>query len=306
MRYKIAEKDDGKSVKTVIGEWIHPSSKMLKSLKYRPNGIMLNGRQVTVRATVRTGDCLELLTEDTDSGNLPEPVDLPIEILYEDGDIVVPSKLGNMPTHPSHDHRTDTVANALAYRYKGENSPFVFRPINRLDRETSGLLLVARSKLSAGRLTVSMQSGQIHKTYLAVLYGSLPTAEGEIDLPLHRSAKSIIVREICSPDTPDAEPSLTKFRVLEERNGYSLVEAKPMTGRTHQLRVHFASQGCPILGDSLYGTADNRIGRQALHARSLTFPHPTTNEILTFTAPLPKDFSDLVCNLFPDWKEDFL
>ena len=159
MRYTVREEDGGKTVKTLIGELLHPSTRMLKTLKYREDGIRLCGARVTVRAVVHPGDVLELAMDDLPRKAGPEPVDLPVAILYEDADLVVPSKPGNMPTHPSHDHYRDTVANALAYRYREDGTPFVFRPINRLDRETSGLLLVARNKLAAGRLTVSMQAG---------------------------------------------------------------------------------------------------------------------------------------------------
>lgn len=302
MQYTVRQEDSGKTVKALITDLLHPSAKLLRSLKYRPDGILLCGRRVTVRAVVQAGDLLELALTDPPEALGPEPVALPLEILYEDADLVVPSKPGNMPTHPSHNHHRDTVANALAYRYRNAGSAYVFRPINRLDRETSGLLLVARNRLSAGRLTGSMQSGQIHKTYLAVLQGELTPDVGEINLPLHRSQASIIVREVCPPDAPDAEPSLTRYRVLERRAGYTLVEASPVTGRTHQLRVHFAAGGCPIVGDSLYGSSDKRIGRQALHARTLSFPHPASGERLTFTAPLPDDIKNLILSLFPDQK----
>lgn len=302
MRYTARPEDGGKTVKALIGELIRPSTKLLKALKYREDGILLSGKRVTVRAVVQAGDVLELALEnDPPAANAPEPVDLPIGILFEDADLVVPTKPGNMPTHPSHDHHRDTVANALAYRYRDAGA-YIFRPVNRLDRETSGLLLVARNRLAAGRLTAAMQSGEIHKTYLAVLRGELFSDAGEIALPLHRSRASIIVREICPPDAPDAEPALTRFRVLERRAGYTLAEASPVTGRTHQLRVHFASQGCPIVGDSLYGSPDARIGRQALHARTLSFPHPASGERLSLTAPLPADFAALVRTLFPDQK----
>lgn len=300
MRYTATSADDGKTVKELIAELLHPSAKLLKALKYRPDGILLSGCRVTVRATVHAGDVLTLAMDDASYTGGAEPVDLPIEILYEDDDLVVPAKPGNMPTHPSHDHYLDTVANALAYRYRNAGAPFVFRPINRLDRETSGLLLVARNRLAAGRLTESMQRGEIRKTYLAVLCGDTLPDRGGIDLPLHRSAASIIVREICSPDAPDADPSRTRYRVLARRGGYSLVEAVPLTGRTHQLRVHFASQGCPIVGDTLYGIADKRIGRQALHAHTLSFPHPVSGSRLSFTAPLPSDMACLIAELFPE------
>lgn len=298
MEFRITAADDGLQVGKFLKQRLSLSSKMVKYLKYRADGILVNGARVTVRYVLRTGDLLSLATCDSEAQPLLEPVDLKLPILYEDADIVVPNKPANMPTHPSHDHYRDTVANALAFYYRARGVPFVFRPVNRLDRDTSGLLLIARNKLAAGRLTASMQAGEICKIYLAVLRGDdLPPA-GRIEKPLHRTEKSIIVREVCSPDAPDAEPAATDYRVLAAAQGCTLVAARPLTGRTHQLRVHFASLGCPILADDLYGMPDDRISRQALHAFSLSFPHPTTEETMTLTAPPPKDFAALVESLF--------
>ena len=302
MDFQIAETDAGITVGAFLKLRLSLSSKMLKYLKYREDGILLNGERVTVRKVLRTGDLLVLATCDSSDQALLEPVDLDLPILFEDADLVVPNKPPRMPTHPSHDHYRDTVANALAFRYREMGVPFVFRPVNRLDRDTSGLLLIARNKLAAGRMTAAMQEGKIRKTYLAVLQGDSLPAAGRIEAPLHRTAQSIIVREVCSPNAPDAEPAATDYRVLARAGGCSLVAARPLTGRTHQLRVHFASLGHPILADDLYGTEDDRIGRQALHAYRLTFPHPTTGEELTLTAPLPADLSGLVDALFPQFE----
>ena len=301
MQYVITQEQDGMTVRSFLQLYLKPSSKMLKYLKYRPDGITVNGVHCTVRYVLRSGDVLCVAIQDSADSDRIKPVDLPIEILYEDDELVIPSKPADMPTHPSHDHYNDTVANALAYRYAKQNVPFVFRPINRLDRNTSGLLLIAKNKLSAGRLTRSLDEGEIKKRYLAVLDGELCTAEGVIDACLHRTAKSIIVREVCSPDVPDADRARTEYRVLAVANGHTLVEAKPITGRTHQLRVHFASIGHPITGDDLYGTPSSLIPRHALHAVQLTFPHPTTQQQMVVTAPLAQDFSCLTEQLFPNF-----
>jgi 23S rRNA pseudouridine1911/1915/1917 synthase len=228
-------------------------------------------------------------------------VDLPIQILYEDDDLVVPCKPANMPTHPSCDHHYDTVANALAFRYAATGTPFVFRPINRLDRNTSGLLLIAKNRQTAGKLSAEIKAGEIRKTYLAVLDGELLEEEGRIDACLHRTEKSIILREVCPPDAPDADRALTEYRVLAVGNGHTLVQARPITGRTHQLRVHFAHIGHPITGDDLYGSPSSVIDRHALHAHSLSFPHPKTQERMTLTAPLPADMKRLIEAFFPEY-----
>lgn len=302
MDFEISANEAGSTVGVFLKSRLSLSSKMMKYLKYRVDGILVNGERVTVQRVLREGDSLSIATCDSTDQPLLEPVDLHLPILYEDADLVVPNKPANMPTHPSHDHYRDTVANALAFRYRERGVPFVFRPVNRLDRDTSGLLLIARNKLAAGRMTAAMQAGKIKKTYLAVLRGDDLPQSGKIEKPLHRTEKSIIVREVCSPDAPDAEPAATEYRVLAKSGGCTLVAARPLTGRTHQLRVHFAFLGCPILSDDLYGTADDRIARQALHAYKLTFPHPTVEETLTLTAPLPADLAALVDSLFPGFE----
>ena len=299
--WQITSADNGKMLRDWIRDNIRLSGKMLKYLKYQNDGILVNGQRCTVRRVLQTGDTVTLALLDNDSSSELLPVDIPLHILYEDSELVVPSKPPQMPTHPSHNHHDDTLANALAYRYQQMGVPFVFRPINRLDRDTSGAVLVARNKFSAGLLSRSMQRGKIRKAYLAVLEGCLTQDEGIIDHPLHRTAESIIVREICSPDTPDAEAARTEFRVLARSGECTLVEAKPITGRTHQLRVHFASLGHPICGDALYGIQNRRIARQALHARYLSFPHPVTGDMLSLTAPIPDDLQKLIAEQFPDY-----
>lgn len=300
MQFQITDADDGLTVRAFLNERLAPSVKLLKYLKYRPDGILANGVRVTVRHVLRRGETLTLALSDGESPAALKPVALDLPILYEDDDLVIPNKPARMPTHPSHDHWDDTVANALAFRYREMGVPFVFRPINRLDRDTSGLLLIARNKLAAGRLTLAMQRGEIRKTYVAVLEGTGLPDEGRIERPLRRSAESIIVREVCSPGDEGATPAVTLYRVLARGGDCTLVEARPLTGRTHQLRVHFASLGHPIAGDDLYGFPNARCSRQALHARSLVFPHPSTGETMTFSAPFPPDLGRLIADLFPN------
>lgn len=276
------------------------SSKMIKYLKYRAGGITVDGNAVTVRHILRDGEVLSLALEDTESSETATPSDIPIEIVYEDEFIVVANKPPFMPTHPSHGHHDDTLANALAYYYSLKGKPFVFRPINRLDRNTSGLVIVAKNKIAAAKMTEYMKSHKIKKSYVALLKGKLcePTDTlivngeelGVIDKCLHRTAKSIIVREICSPDEPDADTAITYYKIIKQCEDCTVVEAFPQTGRTHQLRVHFASLGTPIIGDDLYGEADKYIDRHALHAFALEFPSPADeSKTIRLVAQLPSD-----------------
>lgn len=303
MQIRITREQDGLCVRDVLRHQLALSTKMLKYLKYRNDGISVNGVRCTVRYILREGDVLEITLEDRASSEAVDPVELPLDILYEDGDLVIPAKPAEMPTHPSHDHYRDTVANALAFRYASLGVPFVFRPINRLDRNTSGLLLVARNKHSAGILSEQLRRGEIQKTYLAVLDGILAKDVGVIDACLHRTRESIIVREVCSPDAPDADEARTEYRVLCRGEAHTLVEARPITGRTHQLRVHFASLGHPITGDDLYGVPSKQIKRHALHASALTFRHPTTKVEMHVCAPLPADLLQLIRVSLPNAEE---
>lgn len=300
MQLHISKEQNGITVLQLLKKELGFSTKLIKHLKFKEDGITVNGMRVTVRRILCEGDRVSLAFEDTDSAEI-EPVDLPIEILYEDSELVVPAKSAYMPTHPSHDHHYDTVANALAFRYANEKIPFVFRPINRLDRNTSGLLLIARNRVAAGRLSESMRNGEIQKSYLAILDGELKPSEGRIEACLHRTAESIIVREVCAPDAPDADWALTEYRVLAIANGHTLVEARPITGRTHQLRVHFAHVGCPITGDDLYGSPSPVIGRHALHAYTLSFLHPASGERIFLKAPIPDDMHTLIQRFFPSF-----
>ena len=301
MEIRISCEQDGLCVRQILKNELHLSVKMIKYLKYRPMGICVNGECVTVRRVLCTGDVLTLATEDSESSPALTPVDFPLEVVYEDADVVLPNKPADMPTHPSHDHYFDTVANALAFRYAQESRAFVFRPINRLDRNTSGILLIARNKRAAGNLTQAMQSGMIHKTYLAVIEGELQEGCGVIDACLHRTAESIIVREVCMPTVPDADRARTEYRVLAVGNGHSLVEVTPLTGRTHQIRVHFAYSGHPLVSDDLYGTPSPLIARHALHAYRLVFPHPVTGARMELCAPLAEDMRALIRDCFPSY-----
>ncbi len=292
----INEKQNGKSILEILRGELAFSSSSITFLKHREDGILLNGEHVTVRKTVATGDKLSLHYEDTEE-SLNEsllPVKLPLEIIYSDRDIMIVNKPPYMPTHPSHDHQCDTLANALAFHFKSRKTPFVFRAINRLDSQTSGLVMIARNKISAQRLSEDMRAGKIRKSYFAVLHGSLQPPEGRINAPIKRAEDSKMLRIVCE----DGAPSLTQYKTIVANEMYSAVYAAPITGRTHQLRVHFSSKGNRICGDTLYGYPCEYINRQALHAFRLEFPHPSSGEPMCIYAPLPDDMKALCQSVF--------
>ena len=289
----------GKTVLQVVKKHTSVSAAHLKKLKFMDTGITVDGERVTVRYLLKEGQRLSLATEDTEDGETAIPVELPLDIVYEDENCTVPSKPADMPTHQSHGHYGDTVANALTYRYSQMGLPFVFRPVNRLDRNTSGLLLIARDRISAATLTKYMQNGLIKKEYVAILRGAPPQDSGIIDTYMRRTEKSVIVREVCDA-CEGADRAITKYTVLHKSDTHSLVLATPITGRTHQLRVHFASLGCPIEGDDLYGQKSPLIDRHALHSYFLEFPAPESGDTVRVTAPMHKDMQYLANAVFGD------
>ncbi len=284
----------GMTVREFVLSELGLSRGLLTRLKSLERGILLNGERVTVRAVLHEGDTLLLETEDfdTDVNKRIEPVDIPIEILYEDDEVVAVNKGAAMPTHPSHNHHNDTLANALAWRYKQMGIPFVFRAVNRLDADTSGIVLVARNRMAAFKMSNELSSGNISKRYIAVLDGVLEHREGSITAPIRRKSDSIILRECCREGEGDY--ARTDYTLLCENGTFSAVEARPITGRTHQIRVHFAHIGLPLVGDYLYGK-EGQCGmkRHALHAYKLSFNRLSDGKRIELTADMPEDIKTL-------------
>ena len=297
MDYIIPPSSDGATVLQVLTRDIGVSRATLKHLKFKENGIMLGGVHVTVRKTVSCGDVLSIAIEDTQTPQKLTPSELELNIAFENDDLVIPDKPADMPTHQSFGHYGDTVANALAYRYSQMGLSFVFRPVNRLDRNTSGLLIIARSRLSAAFLSNAMKDGRIKKKYVAILTGVLPNDCGIIDTYMRRTAQSVIVREVCD-ENGGGDRAVTEYSVVCRSKTHTLVCATPITGRTHQLRVHFAHLGCPILGDDMYGTPSDMIDRHALHALTLSFIRPSDSQRMTLVSHLTCDMLSPIEKLF--------
>ena len=283
MLLKLTKAEDGLILRHFLKEVLGLSTHTVARLKTKENGILLNRERVTVRAVLREGDLLSLAVEDERSNEDVLPSPLPLKMLYEDEAIAVALKPTDMPTHPSHGHFDDTLANALAYRYR--NTPFIFRAITRLDRETSGAVLVARNAVSAHRLSSAMQEGEIEKAYFALVHGETPE-EGKITLPIRRMEGSVILRET----HPEGAYAETVYRTVAKGDNFSLVAVFPKTGRTHQIRLHFSSIGHPLAGDCLYGLEGDGFARTMLHAARLVFPHPSDGEPICVFAPLADDF----------------
>lgn len=292
MQFVAKKTDDGKLLRTFLRE-CGVSAALLSRLKRLERGILQNGLPVTVRAVLHEGDRVELAVEDTEESTHVVPRDLPVEILAKTEDFAVVNKPSNMPTHPSHGHFEDTLANALTYHFSTPQQPYRPRFVNRLDRNTTGVVLVANHALAAAVLSRAMAAGEIEKEYLALVHGTL-TSPVRIEGGIRRREESIIFREVCP--TGEGEYALTIAEPLAWNDLFTLMRLRPQTGRTHQLRVHMASIGHPLLGDDLYGRADG-FPRHALHAVSLCFPVPKTGERMRVFAPIPTDMMQKIKEL---------
>lgn len=267
-------------------------------LKKTQNGIMLNGVWAHINDRLKSGDILTInIIEETASENIPPSYisdeDFRKLVVYEDEDILLMNKPAGLPVHPSLGHYEDTLANYCAYHYEN----LIFRCVNRIDKDTSGLVLIAKNLLSSAMLSTQQSERNIHRTYLAIATGILDES-GTIDMPIARKEESIIERCI---DYEKGDSAVTHYKLLEtgEIDGqtFSLLQITLETGRTHQIRVHMKAIGHPLPGDFLYNPDTRHISRQALHSYQLEFTHPITRKLMQFTAQLPQDFYFIKWNI---------
>ena len=256
-----------------------PDQGLMRSMKMQDNGIILNGCRAFTNVVVRVGDVLDLILEQEDecSENIV-PTKGEVDIVYEDDDLLVINKAAGVPVHPSQGHFTDTLANYLTYYYQSQNKSFVFRPVNRLDKGTSGLMCVAKNAFTHTRLIEFMKNGQLKRSYIATVCGEVLSKSGTIDAPIARKDGSTIERHVSS----DGVRAVTHYQVLSYDGQNSKLKIVLETGRTHQIRVHFAHIGHPVVGDFLYGSQIEGLYGHMLESATIEFIHPMTGEEMKF------------------------
>lgn len=264
------------------------SGQNLSEIKRMPKSILVNGVHYYMRQELSTGDHLQVRICETKNSEKIPPTNLPLDIIYEDEDLLVLNKPAGMPIHPSLNNYTNSMANALAYYFQSQGKPFIFRCCNRLDRDTSGLTIVSKHLVSGSILSDMTKYREVHREYLAIARGSVTPSEGTIQAPLGRKEGTIIERTV---DWEHGEDAVTHYKVVKEANGHSLVSLRLETGRTHQIRIHMKYLGYPLIGDYLYNPDMEYMTRQALHSHHMEFTHPITGEHMSFTAPLPEDMA---------------
>ncbi len=277
IEYKVEEYFEGKKLISFLRGHIKLSVRLLRSLKRVDGGIQVNGKHARTVDIIHTGDTVTLRINEDESSSIP--IDYPLTVIYEDEDVLVIDKPAMLPMHESHNHQGDTLANAVSGYLNKKGKSLSFRAVGRLDKGTSGLVICALNSHAAARL-----SGNFEKTYYAIATGCYE-GEGTIDKPIYRPDPMKTYRT--ADDRGDR--AVTHYRVLESGQNYSLMEINLETGRTHQIRVHFAFLGTPLYGDRMYGREHPLIERQALHCGKVSFNHPVTGKEIKLEAPLPED-----------------
>ncbi|WP_424767264.1 RluA family pseudouridine synthase [Paenibacillus sp. sgz302251] len=296
----VSEAEHGKTVRTVLERQLGVSRKLLSQVKLTEHGLTVNEKRTYTTAPVSQGDVIRLRMEREISEDiLPQPI--PIEIVYEDEELLIVNKPAGMIVHPTHGHYTGTLANGVVYHWQQKGERVRFRPVHRLDEDTSGIVAIAKTSYVHQQLSEQMQANGFLKQYRAYVYGCPEPASGTVDAPIDRDPDEPHIRIV----TPDGYPSVTHYTALmsfiradEQRPLAAAVLLKLETGRTHQIRVHMQHIGCPLIGDKMYGPKQGAVieweetaGRQALHAEILGFTHPITREWMEWKAPLPPELA---------------
>ena len=277
------------NIKEVLKAEFSMSDRLLLRLK-KSDKIYLNGNVTSVNHTVSENDLIECYLDYAEDSSNIIPTKMPINIIYEDEAFLIVNKPAGIPVHPSMDHYTDSLSNGIAFYFSKIGLKKKIRPVNRIDKDTSGIVIFAKNEYIQECLIQQMKSKQFVKKYIAVINGNLDNLKGTISAPIARKEGSIIERCV----NENGNIAITHYKVLKRTATYDIVECILETGRTHQIRVHFAHIGHSLLGDTLYGTHSDLIKRQALHSYEVNFIHPITKQNVKYIADIPEDLKTLL------------
>ncbi|WP_346895449.1 RluA family pseudouridine synthase [Clostridium sp. UBA7503] len=288
--YKVGKEGQDMKIRDYMKENLNLSGRFIRG-SAMDRRLRVNGKEVKLNYKLQEEDIIEVTVNAEESQNI-EGEDLNIKVIYEDDDLLIVDKPPFMVVHPTKSHPMGTLANGVIHHFRSNNDNSIVRLVSRLDRDTSGLIMIAKNQFSHMNLAKSMEKNLIKKSYLAIIHRNLENQEGTIDLPIGRPTDETIKRAVLQ----DGQRSITHYKVKESYKEGTLVELVLETGRTHQIRVHLSYVGCPIYGEQLYSDFNDEelISRQALHAYALTLPHPRSGEILNFESALPEDMTKLI------------
>lgn len=293
LSHTVTKKEEGKNVETILKKIFSISSGLFTNLKL--NGkIYINNIICRSIDKPKSGDTVSVDVSENAESDIPL-YDIPINVLYEDGFILVSEKPAGLSMHPCIANYEKTFAGAVLSHYKKNGEMHLFHAVNRLDKDTSGICLIAKNRYAHGILSEQIKKNRLNKEYIAVVHGKI-SSNGKIDLPIEREEESLMKRIV----TPLGKPSITLYNSVNYNDKYSIIQVKLLTGRTHQIRVHFSHLGHPLYGDWLYGDGDNErnlIDRQALHSYKISFYHPLTNEHIELISEYPEDIINLINRL---------
>ncbi|PCK22157.1 RNA pseudouridine synthase [Bacillus pumilus] len=287
----MAAKEEGLLLKDYLID-LGISKRMLTAIKFDGGDLLINGEHVTVRYELHKGDRLTILFPEEKVSEGLKPAPIPLDILFEDEHVLVLNKKPYIPSIPSREHPEHSIANGLLHYYAEEPLRLTVHLVNRLDRDTSGVMLVAKHRFAHSLLSKAQKKGEVKRTYRAFTHGIITQKHGTIRANIARKGDSIIERKV--DDTGQKAVTHYTVRAVDADLNMSDVSLSLETGRTHQIRVHMQYLGHPLIGDTLYGETSERMDRQALHSETLVFPHPMTGEQMTISAPLPDDMESLL------------
>ena len=291
LSYQIDKDEHYDNVLHVLKEQFLLSDRLITKLK-KANKIYLNSLPTYTKKSVTVGDTVSVLIDfEEDNSNIVAS-NIPLNIIYEDDYLLVLNKPANIAIHPSILHFDNSLSNGVKFYFDKLGLKKKIRIVNRLDRNTSGIVILAKNEYIQECLIKQMKTNEFKKEYLAIAKGILESKSGTLNFPIARKEGSIIERTVSS----DGDSAITHYDVVKEFNNLSLVHIVLETGRTHQIRVHFSHIGHPILGDTLYGSPSELINRQALHSYKLTFIHPVTKKELILESSLPNDIENIINN----------
>jgi 23S rRNA pseudouridine1911/1915/1917 synthase len=291
--YKVGKEGHDMKIRDYMKDNLNLSGRFIRGSAMNRR-LRVNEKGVKLNYKLQQGDIIEVTVNPEESQNI-EGEDLNIKVIYEDDDLLIVDKPPFMVVHPTKSHPTGTLANGVIHHFRSNSDNSIVRLVSRLDRDTSGLIMIAKNQFSHMNLAKSMEKNLIQKSYLAIIHGNLEKQAGTIDLPIGRPVDETIKRAVLK----EGQRSITHYKVVESFKDGALVDLLLETGRTHQIRVHLSYVGCPIYGEHLYSNFNDEelISRQALHAYALSLPHPRTGDILNLKSELPEDMSKLIHKL---------